>query len=67
MSRAIRKDKSGMWTCLLSGCTVVFDAFLKAQKKSREMGASNEDLESLAQFLLVQFNHNLREVHLLNY
>lgn len=54
-----------MWACLLSGCTVIFDAFLKSHKR-KDGGSTSGELESLAQFLLVQFNHNLREVIICN-
>ncbi|CAI4230573.1 unnamed protein product [Auanema sp. JU1783] len=60
--KSIRKDKSGMWACLLSGAVIVFDTFLQAHKRIREGESTESDLEYHAQFLLVQFNHNLREV-----
>ncbi|EYC21934.1 hypothetical protein Y032_0018g3619 [Ancylostoma ceylanicum] len=60
--KTIRKDKGGMWICLLSGATVVFEAYLEAYKKNRTNDFSEPALEYHAQFLLVQFNHNLKEV-----
>ncbi|VDK49821.1 unnamed protein product, partial [Cylicostephanus goldi] len=60
--KTIRKDKGGMWVCLLSGATVVFEAYLEAYKRNRTNDISEPALEYHAQFLLVQFNHNLKEV-----
>uniref|UniRef100_A0A158P6J4 1-phosphatidylinositol 4-kinase n=1 Tax=Angiostrongylus cantonensis TaxID=6313 RepID=A0A158P6J4_ANGCA len=62
-NKTIRKDKGGMWICLLAGASVVFEAYLEAHKKVRLTDdSSNPVLEYHAQFLLVQFNHNLKEV-----
>ncbi|KIH51536.1 hypothetical protein ANCDUO_18378 [Ancylostoma duodenale] len=36
--KTIRKDKGGMWICLLSGATVVFEAYLEAYKKIKVRG-----------------------------
>ncbi|KAK6746150.1 hypothetical protein RB195_012331 [Necator americanus] len=60
--KTIRKDKGGMWSCLLAGATMVFEAYLEAHKKNRTNDFSEPALEYHAQFLLVQFNHNLKEV-----
>lgn len=60
--RSIRKDKSAMWTCLLSAATVIFSEYLKAAKNQTLEGALERRLECHAQFLLVMFNHNLKEV-----
>ncbi|GMT18880.1 hypothetical protein PFISCL1PPCAC_10177 [Pristionchus fissidentatus] len=59
--RAIRKDKAGMWQCLLSAAIVVFHSFLESAKR-REGKWTEVNLERHAQFLLIYFNHNLREV-----
>ncbi|KAF8358748.1 hypothetical protein PRIPAC_93743, partial [Pristionchus pacificus] len=59
--RAIRKDKAGMWQCLLSAAIVVFNSFLDSAKRRGENG-TEAILERHAQFLLTYFNHNLREV-----
>ncbi|KJH49030.1 hypothetical protein DICVIV_04809 [Dictyocaulus viviparus] len=60
--KTIRKDKGGMWICLLAGASIIFEAYLESHKKNRKDDSSNPVLEYHAQFLLFQFNHNLREV-----
>ncbi|VDL65799.1 unnamed protein product [Nippostrongylus brasiliensis] len=60
--KTIRKDKGGMWMCLLAGASIVFEAYLDAHKKNRPDDSSESALEYHVQFLLVQFNHNLKEV-----
>uniref|UniRef100_A0A7E4V1C1 1-phosphatidylinositol 4-kinase n=1 Tax=Panagrellus redivivus TaxID=6233 RepID=A0A7E4V1C1_PANRE len=61
--RAIRKDKSGIWHCFLTGAVNIFDEYLKHAKKHY---ASDKKVEKHlvfhAQFCLVQFGHNLREI-----
>ncbi|CAJ0959757.1 unnamed protein product, partial [Mesorhabditis belari] len=59
--RAIRKDKTMIWQCFLAGAVVVFNAYLDVEKK-RSGPSVQTRLEYHAQFLLMQFNHNLREV-----
>ncbi|KAK5965010.1 hypothetical protein GCK32_003992 [Trichostrongylus colubriformis] len=58
--KTIRKDKGGMWMCLLAGASIVFEAYLENYKKNRTEESS--ELEYHVQFLLIQFNHNLKEV-----
>lgn len=66
--RAIRKDKSGMWLCLLSAVSIIFDEYLKETRKLyADDGEIEPRLEYHAQFLLVQFNNNLKEVHIQNF
>ncbi|XGW14011.1 hypothetical protein V3C99_000358 [Haemonchus contortus] len=60
--KTIRKDKGGMWMCLLAGASIVFEAYLDNYKKNRANESSESALEYHVQFLLVQFNHNLKEV-----
>ncbi|KAK6020578.1 hypothetical protein OSTOST_13765, partial [Ostertagia ostertagi] len=60
--KTIRKDKGGMWMCLLAGASIVFEAYLDNHKKSRADESSESALEYHVQFLLIQFNHNLKEV-----
>lgn len=61
--RALRKDKSGMWQCLLTASVLVFEEFLQeAAKRHNEDQNMENQLEYHAQFLLIQFNNNLREV-----
>uniref|UniRef100_F1KPV3 1-phosphatidylinositol 4-kinase n=1 Tax=Ascaris suum TaxID=6253 RepID=F1KPV3_ASCSU len=60
--RSIRKDKSAMWTCLLSATTVIFSEYLKAAKNLCLDKALERRLEYHAQFLLVMFIHSLKEI-----
>lgn len=61
--RAIRKDKSGIWTCIMNGAAVVFDDYLKQAKILYAVDKTIEQhLIYHAQFLLVLFGHSLREV-----
>uniref|UniRef100_A0A914GZZ0 1-phosphatidylinositol 4-kinase n=1 Tax=Globodera rostochiensis TaxID=31243 RepID=A0A914GZZ0_GLORO len=63
-NRAIRKDKSGMWLCLLASSIVIFDEYLveKTRRRSEADDVEANELECCAQYLLVQFNNILREV-----
>ncbi|CAD6198558.1 unnamed protein product [Caenorhabditis auriculariae] len=60
--KTIRKDKAGMWACLLAAAPLIFDAYLDSQKKKTDDEATESALVYHVQFLLFQFNHNLREV-----
>uniref|UniRef100_A0A915D0F7 1-phosphatidylinositol 4-kinase n=1 Tax=Ditylenchus dipsaci TaxID=166011 RepID=A0A915D0F7_9BILA len=61
--RAIRKDKSGMWQCLLTASTLVFEEFIReAKRRHNEDQEMESQLEYHAQYLLVQFNNQIREI-----
>ncbi|TKR67531.1 hypothetical protein L596_023672 [Steinernema carpocapsae] len=59
--RAVRKDKGALWPCLLSAAVVIFDEYLVECKK-QTTSTIDKHLQYHAEFLLVQFNHNLKEV-----
>ncbi|CAB3403701.1 unnamed protein product [Caenorhabditis bovis] len=61
--KTIRKDKSGIWTCLLAAAPNIFNSYIWTLKKKRDCDEETESaLIYHAQFLLFKFNHNLREV-----
>ncbi|CAI5445845.1 unnamed protein product [Caenorhabditis angaria] len=61
--KTIRKDKSGIWTCLLAAAPNIFNEYISEQKKRRDSDESTENtLVYNAQFLHFKFNHHLREV-----
>lgn len=52
-----------MYQCLLTASVLVFEEFLReAAKRHNEEEPMEDQLEYHAQFLLVQFNNNLREI-----
>lgn len=58
----IQKDKAGMWQCIMAVADKVFQAVLdvmssKPKKKERDM-----ELETHAMFLLLKFNHPLKQI-----
>ncbi|MCP9259286.1 hypothetical protein DINM_002243 [Dirofilaria immitis] len=60
--RSIRKDKDGIWTCLLTAARAIFSEYLKVAS-GRNLDSTHErQLELHAQFLLIMFNHHLKEV-----
>ncbi|KAK0421370.1 hypothetical protein QR680_015203 [Steinernema hermaphroditum] len=59
--RAVRKDKGALWLCLLNAAVVIFDDYL-AECKKKTTSSIEKHLQYHAEFLLVQFNHNLKEV-----
>lgn len=59
----MRKDKSGVWQCLLSAAPLIFADYLSAMsKKNAVRGANVTSVQTTAEFLLVKFNHSVREV-----
>ncbi|VDK40748.1 unnamed protein product [Gongylonema pulchrum] len=59
---SIRKDKDGIWTCLLTAATTIFIEYLKGAKNRSLDRTCEIQLELHAQYLLVMFNHHLKEV-----
>lgn len=54
----MRKDKSGIWQCLLAAAPVVFDEYIGAMSKRNATSEAIEfSVRTNAEFLLVQFNH----------
>uniref|UniRef100_A0A914Y3R6 1-phosphatidylinositol 4-kinase n=1 Tax=Panagrolaimus superbus TaxID=310955 RepID=A0A914Y3R6_9BILA len=61
--RAIKKDKSGIWTCMLNGALIIFEEYLnQAKVRYAENKTIETHLVRHAQFCLVQFGNNLREI-----
>ncbi|KAL7069800.1 hypothetical protein ACQ4LE_011065 [Meloidogyne hapla] len=63
-NRGVRKDKTGIWQCILASSIIIFDEFLsvRMRKNSANDSKIRKELEYLAQYLLVQFNNILREI-----
>ncbi|XP_050501433.1 phosphatidylinositol 4-kinase alpha isoform X1 [Diabrotica virgifera virgifera] len=59
---ALQKDKAGMWNCVQSVSERVFDKFLDVMKDRPKNEAREADLELHAQFLLVNFNHQHKQI-----
>lgn len=61
--KTVRKDKSGLWTCMLAAAPRIFLSWCVKMMKRRDNDEPTEDaLVWHAQFLLFKFNHHLREV-----
>nr|CRZ25602.1 Bm7141 [Brugia malayi] len=60
--KSIRKDKDGIWTCLLAAARTIFSKYLKVASERNLDSAHERQLELHAQFLLIMFNHHLKEV-----
>uniref|UniRef100_A0A1I7TW40 1-phosphatidylinositol 4-kinase n=1 Tax=Caenorhabditis tropicalis TaxID=1561998 RepID=A0A1I7TW40_9PELO len=61
--KTVRKDKSGLWTCMLAAAPRIFFSWCLKMQKRRDNDEPTEDaLVWHAQFLLFKFNHHLREV-----
>uniref|UniRef100_A0AC34RIU1 1-phosphatidylinositol 4-kinase n=1 Tax=Panagrolaimus sp. JU765 TaxID=591449 RepID=A0AC34RIU1_9BILA len=61
--RAIRKDKSGVWQCILTAAIIIFDEYLVHAKNRFAAGIDLENhLVNHCQFFLVQFGNNIREI-----
>ncbi|VDO26202.1 unnamed protein product [Onchocerca flexuosa] len=60
--KSIRKDKDGIWTCLLAAARTIFSEYLKVASNRNLDSAHERQLELHAQFLLIMFNHHLKEV-----
>ncbi|CAH1183299.1 unnamed protein product [Phaedon cochleariae] len=59
---ALQKDKAGMWNCVSSVGERVFERFLEVMKDRPKNEAREADLEQHAQFLLVNFNHQHKQI-----
>ncbi|XP_031331988.1 phosphatidylinositol 4-kinase alpha isoform X2 [Photinus pyralis] len=59
---ALQKDKMGMWQCVSSVSERLFEKFLEAMANKPKDAAREADLEQHAQFLLVHFNHNHKQI-----
>uniref|UniRef100_A0A5S6Q402 1-phosphatidylinositol 4-kinase n=1 Tax=Trichuris muris TaxID=70415 RepID=A0A5S6Q402_TRIMR len=60
--KCIRKDKSGMWTCMLAITLQVVQAYVAAADQKRSEAVLKEDLEKHAEFLLFKFNAIFPEI-----
>ncbi|CAP24439.2 Protein CBG03566 [Caenorhabditis briggsae] len=61
--KTVRKDKSGLWTCMLAAAPRIFWTWCGKMMKRRDNDEPTEEaLVWHAQFLLFKFNHHLREV-----
>ncbi|CAL2037779.1 unnamed protein product [Caenorhabditis brenneri] len=61
--KTVRKDKSGLWTCMLAAAPRIFLGWCEKMKTRRDSDEPTEEaLVWHAQFLLFKFNHHLREV-----
>ncbi|XP_056639976.1 phosphatidylinositol 4-kinase alpha [Diorhabda sublineata] len=59
---ALQKDKAGMWNCVQSVSERVFEKFLEVMKDRPKNESRELDLEEHAQFLLVNFNHQHKQI-----
>ncbi|KAJ8983343.1 hypothetical protein NQ317_003148 [Molorchus minor] len=59
---ALQKDKAGMWNCVSSVSERVLEKFLEVMKNRPKNEAREADLEQHAQFLLVNFNHQHKQI-----
>lgn len=59
---ALQKDKMGMWHCVSAVGERVFEKFLEAMVNKPKNQIREADLEQHAQFLLVNFNHNHKQI-----
>lgn len=61
--KTLRKDKSGLWTCMLAAAPQIFMGWCDQMMKRRDNDEPTEEaLIWHTQFLLFKFNHHLREV-----
>ncbi|KAL1244187.1 Phosphatidylinositol 4-kinase alpha [Trichinella spiralis] len=60
--KSIRKDKSGIWTCMIAIALQVFKQYVRSAEQRRGDCRLKADLERHAQFLLVEFNSVFPEI-----
>ncbi|KRY56522.1 Phosphatidylinositol 4-kinase alpha [Trichinella britovi] len=61
-AQSIRKDKSGIWTCMIAIALQVFKQYVRSAEQRRGDCRLKADLERHAQFLLVEFNSVFPEI-----
>ncbi|KAI6188459.1 1-phosphatidylinositol 4-kinase [Aphelenchoides besseyi] len=61
--KAVRKDKSGIWQCLLTVAPIIFTDYITAVSK-RSLGDPTyvDAVRINAEYLLIQFNNHVREI-----
>ncbi|XP_033126679.1 phosphatidylinositol 4-kinase alpha-like [Anneissia japonica] len=60
--KAIWKDKAGMWQCLLAVSDQVFKIFIDKMAKMEKTSVREQRLQIHAQFLLMKFNHVMKQI-----
>uniref|UniRef100_A0A0N5B712 1-phosphatidylinositol 4-kinase n=1 Tax=Strongyloides papillosus TaxID=174720 RepID=A0A0N5B712_STREA len=63
---AIKKDKNGMWTCIMAASHIIFEEYINTAKMKQDSNSNSLELKKQlvhhARFFLVQFNHHMKEV-----
>uniref|UniRef100_A0AAF5D936 1-phosphatidylinositol 4-kinase n=3 Tax=Strongyloides stercoralis TaxID=6248 RepID=A0AAF5D936_STRER len=61
---AIKKDKNGMWTCIMAASHIIFEEYINTAKIKQDSNSLElkKQLVHHARFFLVQFNHHMKEV-----
>ncbi|KAL5265658.1 hypothetical protein ACHWQZ_G006396 [Mnemiopsis leidyi] len=62
--KGIQKDKSGIYSCFEHMCTHMFQLHIDDVTQQSRDESRQAHLESLAQFLLVKFNHCVKKIRL---
>ena len=59
----MRKDKSGIWQCLLAAAPIIFGDYIAAVSRRSNGNAANEaSIRVNAEYLLVHFNHPIPQM-----